>query len=273
MSDAVTIIIDDTVLWNQPGDINIGDTDGWFTTTTSLIGDGFPSTYNDTNFLPEFTPFGHGAWVFEFEVPVYDGYDIPVNFAKDIDNLANILPAYISQDGEIPNGWCVLIAYTVSKFTARDKKESVGFNINAHPTRAGKVPPSASRCGYESVHTHHRALRLNAIKAAPSSAAPLDPSASARCSSGHAVRGGDGPGNSISADAPRMQLLWTPSPLRAALQSLLCVAETVPGTTQLGPRAQWWAVPCCELVQMNAWRTPRLLIPANSGFERPFYVY
>ncbi|KAJ7451338.1 hypothetical protein FB451DRAFT_1145721 [Mycena latifolia] len=67
MSDAVTIVIDDTVLWNQPGDINIGDTDGWFTTTTSLISDGFPSTYNDTNFLPEFTPFGHGAWVFEFE--------------------------------------------------------------------------------------------------------------------------------------------------------------------------------------------------------------
>ncbi|KAJ7433920.1 hypothetical protein FB451DRAFT_1195814 [Mycena latifolia] len=63
------------------------------------------------------------------EIPVYDGCDIPVNVAKDIDNLANILPAYISQDGEIPNGWCVLIAYTVSKFTARDKKESVGFNI------------------------------------------------------------------------------------------------------------------------------------------------
>ncbi|KAJ7474927.1 hypothetical protein FB451DRAFT_1397799 [Mycena latifolia] len=242
---------------------------------------------------------------YDHEIPVYDGSDIPVNVAKDIDNLANILPAYISQDGEIPNRWCVLIVYTVSKFTARDK-ESVGFNIKPKPTgphplintyyAANALPkkparriatqrtpntrskcahalPSASRCGYESIHAHHRALRSNAIKAAPSSAAPLDPSASARCSSGHAVRGGDGSGNSIGADVPRMQLLWTPSPLRAALQSMLCVAETVPGTTQLGPRAHWWAVPCCELVQTNAQRTPRLLIPANSGFERPFYVY
>ncbi|KAJ7626707.1 hypothetical protein B0H17DRAFT_1218565 [Mycena rosella] len=63
------------------------------------------------------------------KVPIFDGRTIVVDFTADIDNIAKILPRYESVDDEIPNGACVGVAYTVSKFTTRDGKESVGFNI------------------------------------------------------------------------------------------------------------------------------------------------
>ncbi|KAJ6493851.1 hypothetical protein DFH09DRAFT_357596 [Mycena vulgaris] len=68
MVDTATIIIDDTALLNLSlDDINLGDTGGWFTTESSTVDDGFPSNYNNTNFIPDFTPWGQGAWLFPFE--------------------------------------------------------------------------------------------------------------------------------------------------------------------------------------------------------------
>lgn len=72
MSDLVTIVIDDTTLLDgSPDQINIDDTGGWFTTTSDAVDSGFPSNYNNTNFIPDFTPFGKGAWLFAF-----DGQDV-----------------------------------------------------------------------------------------------------------------------------------------------------------------------------------------------------
>ncbi|KAK7046232.1 Gpr1 family protein [Favolaschia claudopus] len=69
MAESVTIIIDDTALLNQPPEqANLGDTGGWTNTESAALDHGFPSNYNDTNFIPDFTPFGRGAWVFEFDV-------------------------------------------------------------------------------------------------------------------------------------------------------------------------------------------------------------
>ncbi|KAJ7124261.1 hypothetical protein C8R44DRAFT_980621 [Mycena epipterygia] len=66
MSDAVTIVIDDTALLNQPDNF-VGDTGGWFTTDSSALDQGFPSNYNDTNFSEDSTPFGQGALLLSFE--------------------------------------------------------------------------------------------------------------------------------------------------------------------------------------------------------------
>ncbi|KAJ6550050.1 hypothetical protein B0H19DRAFT_1264913 [Mycena capillaripes] len=68
MSEKVTIIIDDTALLDQPPeDINFGDTGAWYVTTSDSLDGGFPSNYNNTNFIPDFTPVGDGAWVFGFD--------------------------------------------------------------------------------------------------------------------------------------------------------------------------------------------------------------
>ncbi|KAF7342472.1 Gpr1 family protein [Mycena venus] len=68
MSEAVTIVIDDTALLDQPlENMNLGDPGAWYLTTSDTIDGGFPSNYNNTNFIPDFTPFGNGAWTFSFD--------------------------------------------------------------------------------------------------------------------------------------------------------------------------------------------------------------
>ncbi|KAF7336456.1 Gpr1 family protein [Mycena sanguinolenta] len=68
LADLVTIVIDDTVLLSGSfGDINIGNTGAWLTTDSDAIDAGFPSNYNNTNFNLQSTPFGEGAWVFQFD--------------------------------------------------------------------------------------------------------------------------------------------------------------------------------------------------------------
>ncbi|KAJ7614582.1 hypothetical protein B0H17DRAFT_1152972 [Mycena rosella] len=66
---------------------------------------------------------------FDAEVPIFDGRYKVVDFDTDVDDIGKHLPRYDSVDDEIPNGACVGVAYTVSKFVTRDGKESVGFNI------------------------------------------------------------------------------------------------------------------------------------------------
>ncbi|KAJ7278785.1 hypothetical protein C8J57DRAFT_1304524 [Mycena rebaudengoi] len=91
MSDAVTTVIDDTVLLDQPPeDTNLGDPGSWSVTTSDTIDGGFPSNYNDTNFIPEFTPFGQGAWSFEFDgtAVAFFGITPPSNFNQTI-GIAN----------------------------------------------------------------------------------------------------------------------------------------------------------------------------------------
>ncbi|KAJ6572457.1 hypothetical protein DFH09DRAFT_1277404 [Mycena vulgaris] len=80
MADSVTIIIDDTALLNHPpDDINLGDTGGWF---------------NNTNFIPDFTPWGQGAWLFEFEGTSVSLFGItpPVPFSQTLGIGNSILP-------------------------------------------------------------------------------------------------------------------------------------------------------------------------------------
>ncbi|KAK7022641.1 hypothetical protein R3P38DRAFT_3196041 [Favolaschia claudopus] len=67
---------------------------------------------------------------YDSDVPVYDARNAQFNVAKEIDNLAAILPKYKSDDGEIPNGACVAVGYTVSTyFSAKHQKQNVSFNI------------------------------------------------------------------------------------------------------------------------------------------------
>ncbi|KAJ7679934.1 hypothetical protein B0H17DRAFT_1138840 [Mycena rosella] len=66
---------------------------------------------------------------YEDEIPVLDGRYKVVDFDTDVDNIGKYLPRYDSVEDEIQNGACVGIGYTVSKFTTKDGKESIGFNI------------------------------------------------------------------------------------------------------------------------------------------------
>ncbi|KAJ7734345.1 hypothetical protein DFH07DRAFT_967667 [Mycena maculata] len=63
------------------------------------------------------------------EVPVYDGRTTNFDLDADIDDLDNVLPRYDDNNGEPPNGACVLIAYTVSQFLDKVKADAVGFNL------------------------------------------------------------------------------------------------------------------------------------------------
>ncbi|KAK6974304.1 hypothetical protein R3P38DRAFT_3239608 [Favolaschia claudopus] len=70
------------------------------------------------------------ALPYDAEVPVYDARDARFNVKDDIDNIGNILPRYTDNDGEIPNGACTLVAYTVSQWLHRTTHEpTIGFNI------------------------------------------------------------------------------------------------------------------------------------------------
>ncbi|KAJ6594908.1 hypothetical protein B0H19DRAFT_1057118 [Mycena capillaripes] len=88
MSEAVTIIIDDTALLAAAldEDDDIGNTGGWSGTDSAAIGDGYPSNYNNTNFTPDSTPVGQGAWVFEFDGTSVSLFGItpPVQFNQTI---------------------------------------------------------------------------------------------------------------------------------------------------------------------------------------------
>lgn len=68
MSNAVTVIIDDTALLDQPPDeASVGDPGGWYVTESDSLEGGFLSNYNNTNFIPDFKPFGEGPWTFGFD--------------------------------------------------------------------------------------------------------------------------------------------------------------------------------------------------------------
>lgn len=51
------------------------------------------------------------------------------DITEDIDDLENKLPRYEDYDGEVPNGACALVAYTVSQYTGSKKNDAVSFNI------------------------------------------------------------------------------------------------------------------------------------------------
>ncbi|KAK7038496.1 hypothetical protein R3P38DRAFT_3350508 [Favolaschia claudopus] len=66
----------------------------------------------------------------EDEVPVYDARHTPFRADRDIDNLDRLLPRYENHGGEIPNGSCALVAYTVSQYKKMPaNEEHVSFNI------------------------------------------------------------------------------------------------------------------------------------------------
>ncbi|KAK7050768.1 hypothetical protein R3P38DRAFT_2764029 [Favolaschia claudopus] len=68
------------------------------------------------------------AW--DDEVPVYDARHTPFNASRDIDNLDRLLPRYDDNKGEIPNGSCALVAYTVSQYLKKPAdEEHISFNI------------------------------------------------------------------------------------------------------------------------------------------------
>ncbi|KAK6977314.1 hypothetical protein R3P38DRAFT_3237450 [Favolaschia claudopus] len=67
---------------------------------------------------------------YDSSVPVFDGRNREFDVANNIDNLAAILPKYSSDDGEIPNGACVVVAYTVSTYrSAKHQKQNISFNV------------------------------------------------------------------------------------------------------------------------------------------------
>ncbi|KAJ7697351.1 hypothetical protein B0H17DRAFT_1130341 [Mycena rosella] len=66
---------------------------------------------------------------YDNDVPIFDGRLKAIDFDEDMDNIGELLPHYDSVDDEVPNGAWVGVGYTVSKFTAKDGKHSVSFNI------------------------------------------------------------------------------------------------------------------------------------------------
>ncbi|KAJ7766544.1 hypothetical protein DFH07DRAFT_955302 [Mycena maculata] len=63
------------------------------------------------------------------EIPVYDGRTTEIDLKENIDNIDKLLPRFNDFDGEVPNGSCIAVAYTVSQFLNHDSKESVQLNI------------------------------------------------------------------------------------------------------------------------------------------------
>ena len=64
-----------------------------------------------------------------YTVPVYDGRKAKFSLKSDVDNLEKVLDRYNEHDGEVPNGACVVIGYTVTQFPDRDNVANVGLNI------------------------------------------------------------------------------------------------------------------------------------------------
>ncbi|KAK6996164.1 hypothetical protein R3P38DRAFT_3222759 [Favolaschia claudopus] len=61
------------------------------------------------------------------EIVVYDARHTAFKAERDIDNLDRLLPRY---RGEIPNGSCALVAYTVSQYRRKDSdEEHISFNL------------------------------------------------------------------------------------------------------------------------------------------------
>ncbi|KAK6996786.1 hypothetical protein R3P38DRAFT_2799649 [Favolaschia claudopus] len=66
----------------------------------------------------------------EDEVPVYDARHTSFRAERDIDNLDRMLPRYENNGGEIPNGSCALVAYSVSQYKKMPgEEEHISFNI------------------------------------------------------------------------------------------------------------------------------------------------